>query len=79
MAQLNINLTPEFERDLALFMRMRNIRTKSEAIRTAVREGVQRSQRASPQVDFSSWIGMARGRKRGRRPRFRTDDDLWGR
>jgi hypothetical protein len=79
MAQLNINLTPEFQRDLALFMRMRNIRTKSEAIRTAVRECVKRSQRAGPKVDFSSWIGMARRRKRGRGPRFHTDDDLWGR
>ena len=79
MAQLNINVTPQFERDLVRFMRLRGLRTKSEAIRLAIREGVERVLGQEREVDFAGWIGVAEGKLRGHRPRFKDDDDLWSR
>ena len=77
MAQLNINVTPDFERDLKRFMRLRRLRTKSEAIRIAIREAVERSLGAAGEQDFSSWIGIARGKLPGHETRFMSDDELW--
>ncbi len=77
MAQFNINMTPDFERDLARFMRLRRVKTKSEAIRLAIREGVDRVLGAGHEVDFSEWIGLAQGRLPGRKERFKDDDELW--
>ena len=41
MTQLNINLNREFESDLKRYMRLRGIKTKSDAVRCAVREAVE--------------------------------------
>ncbi len=41
MTQINLHVTPEFEADLARLMKDRGLRSKSEAIRLAVREAVQ--------------------------------------
>ncbi len=80
MAQMNLHLTPEFERDLARLMKLRGIRTKSEAVRVAVREGVERSQRETgARTDFSAWQGAALAAAVNPEPRFASDDDLWGR
>ncbi len=78
MSQLNINLSPEFEDSLIRYMRIRGIRSKSEAIRVAVKEGLERSLAGRPQVDFSSWLGLARGDGENPAPQFSSDDDLWG-
>ena len=78
MAQLNIHLRPAFEADLASFMKLRKIPTKSEAIRVAVREGVERITRSrKDRTDFRSWSGLALGSPVNPRPRFASDDDLW--
>ena len=45
MGQINIILTPQFERDLQTLMKVRGIRTKSDAIRIAVQEIARRGSR----------------------------------
>ena len=77
MAQINLNVTPEFDRALRQFMKARGIGNKSEAIRVAVREAAQRAA-AARAVDFTSWLGLGKSAAENRRPRFASDDDLWG-
>ncbi len=77
MAQLNLHVKPDFERDLARFMRLRGLDTKSEAIRLAVREGLERARGAGARKSFSSWAGAALGVRPNPEPRFPSDDDLW--
>ncbi len=76
MAQVNLHVTEQFERELRRFMRARGIPTKSAAIRTAVHEGSERSARTSGRIDYLTWVGLAR-RGRAKRRRFATHDDLW--
>lgn len=75
MAQLNLNLTPEFERDLAALMKERGIGTKSEAIRTAVRESLLRAAKPSDRPNFQSLVGSLK--QTNPRPKFKSEDDLW--
>jgi Arc/MetJ-type ribon-helix-helix transcriptional regulator len=75
VAQINLNVTPEFERNLRRYMRARGLRTKSEAIREAVREALGMTQRAASPAELDAWLGLAGGGRR--RPRFAGEDDLW--
>ena len=78
MSQLNIHLTTAFERDLRKFMKVRHIPTKAEAIRTAIKEGLERSiGQQKPSTNFSTWLGLAKQASPNKKPRFRSDDDLW--
>jgi hypothetical protein len=78
MSQLNIQLTPDFERRLTRLMRVRGLKTKSEAVRVAVQETLERSlTEAKPRTDFRTWIGLGRRAPLNPNPRFRSDDDLW--
>jgi hypothetical protein len=77
MGQLNLNLTPDFERALARFMRLRSISRKSEAVRVAVQEAAEREGRARRRTDFAKWRGAALGPTLNENPRFRTEDELW--
>jgi len=77
MAQLNVNLNTEFERDLSRLMRVRGIRTKSEAVRIAVHEAAERAGGRGPEKGFSSWIGLGKRQLENPTPSFRSDDDLW--
>ena len=76
MSQLNMHIKPDFERDLTRFMSLRGLRTKSEAIRLAVREGLERA-RSTPRKSFTRWAGAGLGAGTNPEPRFPTDDDLW--
>ena len=76
MAQINLNATAAFLRDLKRLMKLRNLRHKSEAIRLAVQEAVGRSAPAEP-VDFSSWIGLGLAAPSNAKRRFRNEDELW--
>ena len=58
-------------------MRLRRIRTKSDAVRLAVIEAVEREKRVRRAPDFSTWVGLGRRVPENPNPRFRTDDDLW--
>ena len=77
MPQLNIHVTPEFAENLRRFMGLRGLRTKSEAVRVAVHESLEREQRASCPSQFGSWRGMAVSSPLEPKPRFASDDDLW--
>lgn len=78
MGQLNIHMTPAFENALAEFMRARGIKTKSEAIRVAVQEGLAHLTRKVRVTDFSDWLGVGRRAPLNPHPRFSSDRDLWG-
>ncbi len=74
MKQLNLNVTPEFARDLRTFMKARKIKRKSEAIRVALEEAATRIR---GDFDFRSLIGLAVDDNPNPNPKFKTDDDLW--
>ncbi len=76
MSQININQTPEFESDLTRLMKLRKLRSKSEAIRLAVKESLERALEQSPAVSYSDWIGIACGGQ-NREPRFKNHSDVW--
>ncbi|HJO03172.1 MAG TPA: hypothetical protein QGG47_04270 [Acidobacteriota bacterium] len=77
MSQLNMHMTKAFRTDLERLMRLRKIRTKSEAIRTAVTETLERATGNGDEVDYRGWIGAALKAPLELNPRFTTDDDLW--
>ena len=80
MSQLNLHLKPDFERDLARFMKLRGLSTKSEAVRVAVREGLERALRAGGSAtDFRKLVGTGLRAAVNPQPRFESDDDLWSR
>jgi hypothetical protein len=78
MSQLNIHLTSSFEKDLNQFMKLRHINTKSQAIRVAIKEGIQHSITHAKSLDFTSWLGLAKQVPANKKPKFSCDDDLWG-
>ncbi len=67
----------EFQRQLARFMRLRGIRTKSEAIRLAVRECLERAGPSAARTRYREWKGAALEVALNPAPRFGSDDDLW--
>ena len=76
MAQLNVNLTPQFKKDLEKYMKLRGIKTKSEALRMALHEIVGLIS-VSKKSDFSSWLGSALKAEQRQKRKFRSEDDLW--
>lgn len=78
MAQLNVHITPEFDEALRRFMRLRGLENKSEAVRLAVWEGLERAEAGGRACDFGEWLGAAVEAPVNPRPRFSSDDDLWG-
>ncbi len=76
MAQLNLNVTPEFERDLQSYMKSRGIARKSDALRQALREAVVRS-KGENEYDYRGWLGLGVKVPVRRKPRFRGEDELW--
>jgi hypothetical protein len=78
MPQLNIHMTPSFERDLSKYMKLRHIQTKSEAIRMAIKEGIQHAAAQAKVADFSSWLGLGLEVPVNKKTKFSSDDDLWG-
>jgi Arc/MetJ-type ribon-helix-helix transcriptional regulator len=78
MPQLNLHLTEEFEEALDELMRLRQIRTKSEAVRWAVLSAAERERRRRAPAEFSKWLGLGLREPENPHPRFRSDDDLWG-
>ena len=76
MRQLNLNVTPEFERDLRRYMKQRGIARKSEAIRLALRDAVERVG-SGGDYDFRAWLGLGLKAPLRRKPRFQSEDDLW--
>ncbi len=76
MRQLNLNVTPEFERDLQRLMKRKGIASKSDAIRRAVHDAAAKSAPGRA-TDFRSWLGLGLRQPLNPNPRFRSEDDLW--
>jgi hypothetical protein len=76
MKQLNVNVTPEFERDLRHFMKKKGIQRKSDAVRQAMREAASRS-KANADYDYRSLLGLGLKALLNPKPRFKSEDDLW--
>ena len=79
MGQFNMNIAPEFEKTLEEFMRVRKIKTKSEAIRTAVEEGLSHAKRSAQTTDFEQWLGLGLSEAPNPTPLFSSDSELWKR
>jgi hypothetical protein len=77
MSQLNIHLTTSFEKDLNKFMKLRHIKTKSEAIRVALKEGIQHAIAHRKPINFTDWLGLAKKAPVNKKTKFSSDDDLW--
>jgi Arc/MetJ-type ribon-helix-helix transcriptional regulator len=77
MAQININATPEFTRELREYMKARGFNEKSAAIRAAVHEALERIGAGRRPMKFSDWIGLAQQAAQNPAPRFRDEDALW--
>jgi len=77
MAQLNINLAPEFQENLEKLMRLRGITSKSEAVRIAVKEAVERESAHKPMVEWASLIGWAKQFPEDPNAKLITEDELW--
>lgn len=78
MSQINLHTTPEFEADLAALMKARGIKSKSEAIRVAVREAAATAPAppAKPKkIDLSPLIGLI-DRLPGKRKTDKTSAEL---
>jgi hypothetical protein len=76
MRQLNVNVTPELEADLRKLMKQRNLTRKSDAIRLAVHEAAAKGD-ASRDYDYRMWLGQGLRAPLRRKPRFRSEDELW--
>lgn len=76
MKQLNLNVTPDFERDLRSYMRLKSIPNKSDAIRQALREAVARDGNHK-EYDYRKWLGLGLKAPLSRRRKFKSEDELW--
>jgi len=77
VSQFNLQLSPDFERTLARLVAARRFRSKSEAVRVAVRETLDRALGSRDRADFGQLRGLAAGGRPAASRRFRSDDDLW--
>ena len=73
MSQLNIQMTPDFEAKLRKFMALRGLRTKSEAVRLAIDEGLTRT----PLPRETNWTSLRGAGLGSGKPRFENNDELW--
>jgi Arc/MetJ-type ribon-helix-helix transcriptional regulator len=79
MKQLNIKLDSHLAKGLEILIKRRRLAGKTEAVRVAVREAVERllnSERAKRTFRDSLGCAMSIG-KLNPQPRFKTEDDLW--
>lgn len=77
MGQLNMQLTPEFQRDLERAMKKLGARTKSEAIRRAVEEAARKPAGGAPRVSWLALLESARTETRRKTRRFASHADVW--
>lgn len=78
MSQLNLNIFPEFARELEEYMGLRGLSQKSAAIRLAVREALTNAQQnKQKKINFDSLIGEGISPGLKKNPKFKSEDDLW--
>lgn len=73
MAQMNLQITEVFERNLERFMRVRNLKNRSEAVRQAVAEAADRAERTMTWADAVGYLKPALDAG----ARIPTDDEIW--
>jgi hypothetical protein len=77
MSQLNIHVSSAFEQKLKRYMRVRGIKTKSDAVHAAVDEALRLAQK-SPTVNLRDLVGAAKQLPLRPRKKWLNEDDLWG-
>jgi metal-responsive CopG/Arc/MetJ family transcriptional regulator len=77
MSQLNINITPDFEKDLKRYMKKKGLKQKSQAIRSALRDASDLLEVKEMGEDYHAWLGVGLKVSPRSKPRFASDDDLW--
>lgn len=77
MSQINLNTTPEFERDLREIMGILGVNNKSSVIRKAVEEYLTALKKSKAKHDFSAWIGAGISENMNPAPKFSSNDALW--
>ena len=77
MSQLNIYASRDFLKDLKNYMKLTGVTVKSEALRRALREALNRLKASSKGKDYRSWLGLTLKANPARSPRFKSEDDLW--
>ena len=78
MSQLNVNLDQATEENLRQLMRLRAIRTKSDAVRVALAEAVERATLGRTTVKYAEWLRLGTRVPLNPSARFAGHDDLWG-
>lgn len=73
MAQMNLQITPEFEANLQRLMRARKIKSRSQAVRLAVEEAANAEER---KVTWAELQGILRPAIDAGL-RMPTDDEIW--
>ena len=58
-------------------MKIKHIIIKAEVIQWVVKETLKRSTLQGKPNDFSNWVGLAKQVPANKKPRFRSDGDLW--
>jgi hypothetical protein len=76
MSQLNIHMTEAFEKKLKRYMRVRGIKTKSDAVRTAVEESLRLAEKPR-KFSINDLYGLAKNLPKTPRSQWLTEDDLW--
>ena len=77
MSQVNINVDEEFLKKLNQLMIYWSCKNKSETIRTAVDNCLERELRKPSQTDFNSWIGLGSVGDNNPSPMFSSHEALW--
>ena len=75
MKQMNVNVTPEMERDLRQYMKKNGLSIKSEAIRLALHEAAKQGGAAA--YDYRSWLGLGLRVPLRNKRQFKSEDELW--
>jgi len=77
MAQFNIHLTPDFEKNLRSYMKKKGISRKSEALRQALAEATSLLKKREGLTDFGNWLGIGLQAPLNPKPPFKNEDELW--
>jgi hypothetical protein len=77
MSQLNMHVSPQFEKNLKSYMKKTGLGSKAEAIRQALQVALSAIEAESCRPDLGSLLGIGLKHPVNKKPRFKSDDDLW--
>lgn len=76
MSQLNIEVSPDFWEKLKKFMDLRGIANRSDAVRLAVEEALEKTNE-KPKVSWKQLLGAGLVGELQPRDQWMTEDKLW--